>query len=65
MTTDEKKINKKQQLRNNEYYNFQEVQDKLYHKSKRGEVFKNLIPIIISRENILLAYRNMLIYKKW
>jgi RNA-directed DNA polymerase len=59
MPTEEKKINKKEQLRNNEYYNFQEIQDKLYLKSERGEIFNNLIPIIISRENILLAYRNI------
>lgn len=59
MTTDEKKINKKEQLRNNEYYNFQEVQDSLYSQSEKGEIFNNLIPIIISRENILLSYRNI------
>jgi group II intron reverse transcriptase/maturase len=59
MTTDEKKINKKEQLRNNEYYNFQEIQDSLYAQSEKGEIFNNLIPIIISRENILLAYRNI------
>lgn len=59
MTTDEKKINKKEQLRNNEYYNFQEIQDSLYAQSENGETFNNLIPLIISRENILLAYRNI------
>ena len=59
MTISEKKINKKQQLRNNEYYNFQEVQDTLYFQSQKGDTFKNLIPIITSRENILLAYRNI------
>lgn len=59
MTTDDKKINKRDQLRNNEYYNFQETQDRLYYQSEKGEIFNNLIPIIISRENILLAYRNI------
>jgi RNA-directed DNA polymerase len=59
MTTDIMKINKKQLLRNNEYYNFQEIQDNLYSQSERNEIFNNLIPIIIGRENILLAYRNI------
>lgn len=59
MTTKEKKINKRQQLRNNEYYNFQKVQDRLYLLSEKGETFTNLIPLIECRENILLAYRNI------
>lgn len=50
---------KKQKLRNNEYYNIQDVFDKLYKQSKNGKVFKNLYKIIISDENILLAYRNI------
>lgn len=50
---------KRQKLRNNEYYNFQEVQDDLYAKSQKGYIFKNLMSKIISESNILLAYRNI------
>lgn len=46
-------------LRHNEYYNMQTVFDELYSKSKRGEPFENLVDIILSEENILLAYRNI------
>ncbi len=57
--TAKNKIIKKQKLRNAEYYDFQGVQDKLYEQSKRGKIFKNLIQIITSEENIKLAYRNI------
>lgn len=50
---------KRQKLRNNEYYSFQEVQDDLYAKSQNGYIFKDLMSKIISEENILLAYRNI------
>lgn len=50
---------KKQKLRNNEYYNIQDVFDNLYEQSKNGKNFKHLYEIIISDENILLAYRNI------
>ena len=50
---------KRQKLRNNEYYNFQEVQDDLYAKSQKGYIFKDLMSKIISEANILLAYRNI------
>ena len=50
---------KKQKLRNNEYYDFQKVQDDLYAKSQNGFVFKDLMSKIISEANILLAYRNI------
>ena len=53
------KKQKKQKLRNAEYYDFQEVQDKLYADSMEGKVFKNLVDIILSEENIKLAYRNI------
>jgi group II intron reverse transcriptase/maturase len=59
MTISETKILKKQSLRNNEYYNFQEVQDELYLNSKKGKNFKNLLPLILEEKNILLAYRNL------
>ena len=50
---------KKKSLRYNEYYNIQEVYDQLYLESNEGNVFKNLYEIIISEENIKLAYRNI------
>ncbi|UDQ98281.1 group II intron reverse transcriptase/maturase [Lentisphaerota bacterium WC36G] len=50
---------KRQNLRNNEYYNFQETFDKLYEQSYNGKKFQNLLKFIIREENILLAYRNI------
>ncbi|PLS19439.1 group II intron reverse transcriptase/maturase [Bacillus sp. M6-12] len=50
---------KRQQLRNNEYYDFQETLDELYEMSKKGRKFTNLLSIITSKENVLLAYRNI------
>ncbi|MCK8816244.1 reverse transcriptase domain-containing protein [Natroniella sulfidigena] len=50
---------KKQKLRNNEYYDTQTIQDKLYKYSQKGYDFKNLMQHITSRKNILLAYRNI------
>ena len=52
-------LKKRQQLRNNEYYSMQEVFDDLYAKAKKGYKFRNLMPIISSEDNILLAYRNI------
>ena len=46
-------------LRHAEYYDMQKTFDELYAKSKDGEVFTDLMQIILKRENILLAYRNM------
>ena len=46
-------------LRHSEYYGMQTVFDELYAKSKNGEKFTDLMPSILSRENILLAYRNI------
>lgn len=61
--TKEKKQNPKMlsvdALRHNEYYGMQTVFDDLYAKSKAGEDFTDLMDIITSRENILLAYRNI------
>ena len=55
----ERRILKRQILRNNEYYDTQEIQDLLYRKSKEGYIFKDLISIIIDDKNIALAYRNI------
>ncbi|WP_343083094.1 group II intron reverse transcriptase/maturase [Blautia producta] len=46
-------------IRNAEYYDMVEVFDKLYADSIKGDVFQNLYEIIISENNIKLAYRNM------
>lgn len=46
-------------IRHMEYYGLQETFDDLYARSKAGEVFTNLTDVILSRENILLAYRNI------
>jgi len=50
---------KKAKLRHAEYYDFQEIQDKLYADSLKGREFKNLVELIAHPENILLAYRNI------
>ena len=50
---------KKQSLRNNEYYDMQEVFDNLYEKSTNNVKFTDLMSIIKSEENIRLAYRNI------
>ena len=50
---------KRQNLRNNEYYDFQRVQDELYANSQNGKIFTDLMSKIIDRNNILLAYRNI------
>ena len=42
-------------LRYAEYYSMQETFDELYARSKSGEKFPDLMGIILSRENILLA----------
>lgn len=54
-----KKLLSEESLRHNEYYGMQGVFDNLYARSKSGEVFEDLMPQILSRENILLAYRNI------
>lgn len=58
-----KKIKGKQlcveDLRHAEYYGMQDTFDNLYAESKSGKIFTNLMEFILSRENILLAYRNI------
>ena len=46
-------------LRHNEYYEMQSTFDNLYAESKNGKVFDDLMTMILKRENILLAYRNI------
>lgn len=50
---------KRQKLRNNEYYQMQDIQDRLYMQSAKGTKFTHLMKIITSENNILLAYRNI------
>lgn len=52
---------KKQKLRNNEYYDIQEMFDDLYDKAKNRNNYKfyKLMDLINSEQNILLAYRNI------
>ena len=52
-------MTKHKKLRHSEYYDLQDCFDKLYAKSRQGDVFTNLIEIISSEENIRLAYRNI------
>ena len=55
------KLKKKQKLRNNEYYNIQEMFDELYNKAKNKDNYKfyKLIDLITDKRNIELAYRNI------
>lgn len=55
----EQKTEKNQSLRNNEYYGIQRQFDQLYAKSQSGENFNSLMSLIESKENIMLAYRNI------
>lgn len=46
-------------LRHAEYYQMQDVFDDLYSRSQNGNTFTDLMDKILSKENILLAYRNI------
>lgn len=46
-------------LRHAEYYGMQPVFDELYRRSLDGDTFTDLIDLILRRDNILLAYRNI------
>ena len=52
-------LEKRQLLRNNEYYDIQSMFDNLYLKSCNNNKFENLMDYITSENNILLAYRNI------
>ena len=54
-----KKPKKKQSIRNSEYYNTQKCFDQLYQDSLHGKRFTQLMDIITSEENIMLAYRSI------
>ncbi len=57
MTSD--KNLKKQLLRNNEYYEMQNIFDSLYERANKNYKFNDLMSIISNENNILLAYRNI------
>ncbi len=52
-------MTKQKKLRHLEYYDLQSCFDKLYEKSKQGDIFTNLMELITNEENIRLAYRNI------
>ena len=54
-----KKSQKRNTLRHAEYYDLTATFDKLFADSKSGRVFTNLVEVISSRDNILLAYREL------
>ena len=53
------KAPKKKKLRHAEYYDFQQIQDKLYADSLKNREFRHLVELIKLPENIRLAYRNI------
>lgn len=53
------KTQKKQKLRNAEYFGLQEQLDSLYLQSKENHKFTSLMKMVTADENILLAYRNI------
>ena len=58
-TKQSKKPKKVNNLRYAEYYDMQKTFDGLFAKASQGEAFDNLMDLIFSRDNILLAYRNI------
>ena len=56
MTT---KTQKKKALRFNEYYDTQDIQDKLYQLGKENYKFTNLVELITDKRNVMLAYRTI------
>ncbi len=59
ISADNAKALKDSKLRHNEYYDLQKEFDALYQRSKDNEIFDNLMDLITSPENILLAFRNI------
>ena len=59
LTLRQQKPVKRQKARNAEYYDMQKTQDMLYKQSLNRQNFYHLMDIIISDENIQLAYRNI------
>lgn len=59
MTNEKEKLLCEENMRHAEYYGMQKTFDDLYARSKNGQKFTHLMSLILSRENILLAYRNI------
>jgi group II intron reverse transcriptase/maturase len=59
LTSEQPKNPKRSKIRYTEYYDLQATFDSLYAKSKNGETFDGLMPLITSAENIKLAYRSI------
>lgn len=49
----------RKKLRYVEYYNSQKLHDELFRMSKKGCKFKNLVELIMDKDNIKLAYRTI------
>ena len=54
-----KKPKKVNNLRHAEYYDMQDTFDGLYAQALKGDTFERLMDLILNRDNILLAYRNI------
>lgn len=54
-----KRIKKSKKIRHNEYYDLQETFDKLFRDSEEEKEFTDLMSIIQSNKNLLLAFRNV------
>src|SRR5574344_645371 len=59
MTDQTAKKRENKVLRRNEYYAIQDVFDGLYAQSKEGAIFNDLMSLIVSPQNIALAYRRI------
>ena len=59
MPKERKKVLCMDAQRHVEYYGMQQTFDELYAKSKAGEVFNGLMELVLSPDNIMLAYRNI------
>ena len=46
-------------LRHSEYYDMTETFDRLYEASQNQQIFVDIMSVIMSDENIMLAYRNI------
>ena len=59
MPKERKKVLCMDAQRHAEYYGMQRTFDQLYAKSKGGETFTGLMELLLSPDNIMLAYRNI------
>jgi len=59
LTMQRNNLLKRNGIRHAEYYNMTGIQDRLYADSSKGNIFTDLISLICSEANIMLAYRNL------